>query len=143
MTNKIVIFGTLSALNEYSNAQRKNKYLGAKIKAENTERCAYYVQQAMKKGVVFHFPCRLKFTWYCPNKRKDPDNIASAKKFILDGMQEAGFIDNDNWNTMSDGFIDVFKLDKEKPRIEIEEVKCDEDIFNTTRKIDIKTNCDE
>lgn len=35
------------------------------------------------------------FHWYT-STRADPDNIAFAKKFILDGLQMAGVIENDN-----------------------------------------------
>lgn len=123
MCNKIVIYGELTTLNPYVNSQRINRYAGAKLKKDETHKCAIYIQKAMRKGVLFDFPCQLKFTWYCKNKRQDPDNIAFAKKFILDGMQEAGLIPNDNWATMSCGFVDEFRIDKDNPRVEIEVIE--------------------
>ena len=73
----------------------------------------------MNAGVQFKWPCRLKFTWYLRDKRKDPDNVAFAKKFILDGFQQCGFMSNDNWAHII-GFVDEFFVDKEHPRVEIE-----------------------
>jgi len=35
--------------------------------------------------------------WIEPNSRRDPDNVMAGKKFILDGMVEAGMIKNDTW----------------------------------------------
>lgn len=39
----------------------------------------------------------LKLEWHEPTKRRDPDNIASAIKFVLDGLVTAGVIPNDGW----------------------------------------------
>jgi len=39
----------------------------------------------------------LSMLWLEPNKRRDPDNIASFIKFILDGLQAGGIIKNDGW----------------------------------------------
>ena len=52
------------------------------------------------------------------NKRKDKDNIAFAKKFILDGMIQAKLIQNDGWKEIS-GFTDEFHVDKNNPRVEV------------------------
>lgn len=109
--NSIEIPLPLADMNEYTNAQRANKYMGAKIKRENTEKCAIYTTIAAKRGAVFTYPCALKFTWIIATKRKDPDNIASSKKFILDGMQDAGFLPNDSFKYIT-GLRDVFVVDK-------------------------------
>ncbi|CAJ1227101.1 hypothetical protein FD25_GL002048 [Levilactobacillus acidifarinae DSM 19394] len=45
--------------------------------------------------------------------------MAFAKKFILDGFQQCGFLDNDNLKHIT-GFVDEFYIDKEHPRVEIE-----------------------
>jgi hypothetical protein len=37
----------------------------------------------------------LAFQWFLKDARKDPDNIISAKKFILDGMVAAGVLTGD------------------------------------------------
>ena len=50
-------------------------------------------------------PARIHFIWHEQNKRRDPDNIAFAKKFILDAMQECGRIANDGQKNIL-GFID-------------------------------------
>lgn len=113
MNNIIKIPLPLSSMNEYSDAQRANWRKGHKMKQNNTYFCQMHILKAMNKGVVFNTPCRIKFTWIVPNKRKDADNIASAKKFILDGMQKAGLIENDNLNHII-GFEDIFIVDKSR-----------------------------
>lgn len=40
--------------------------------------------------------CRFRFDWYEPDKRRDPDNVASAgRKIILDAMRATGMLPND------------------------------------------------
>lgn len=116
---KITIPLPLMTLNEYTNRQRTHWSKGAKAKKNETYICMMHVKSAMNKGIVFSPPFRLKFTWYCENRKQDPDNIAFQKKFILDGMVEAKFIENDGWKQIL-GFSDDFKIDKNNPRVEIE-----------------------
>jgi Holliday junction resolvase RusA-like endonuclease len=107
-------------LNKFINLQRGNRYGGAKAKKDQTNLCTMYIKRAMADGLsVKKYPITVKFKWVMPNRRKDKDNIAFAKKFILDGMQEAGLIVNDGWSQI-DGFEDEFEVDKENARVEIE-----------------------
>lgn len=39
----------------------------------------------------------LKILWIETNRKRDPDNIATFIKFILDGLQKADVIENDGW----------------------------------------------
>lgn len=94
---KVVIPGELTDLNKFINSQRTNRYAGAKLKKENTQKCCYAFLMAKAAGLRVTTPINLKITWYCKNKRKDKDNIAFGIKFILDGMIEARVIANDGW----------------------------------------------
>lgn len=113
ITNKIVIPLPLTDLNKYITKERGHPRAGSAEKKKNTNKCALFVTRAMQLGVKFDFPCRLKFTWIISDKRKDPDNIAFAKKYILDGMVNAGFMENDNMNYI-EGFSDHFIVDKKQ-----------------------------
>lgn len=62
---------------------------------------------------------RLAFTWYEPNRRRDYDNIATGKKFIIDGLVKSGILKKDNQKAMA-GFTDLFGCDPIRPRIEVE-----------------------
>lgn len=120
ITNKIVIPLPLTDLNTYINKERGHRQAGAAEKRKMTKKCALFVTRAMQLGVKFEFPCRVKLTWIIPNKRKDADNIAFAKKFIFDGMVQAGFIENDNLNYIK-GFSDHFMINKdEESRVIVE-----------------------
>ena len=114
---KLIIPGRLDGLNEYTKANRTNLYKGANLKKSNESvviDCIYLQKLKPMDTEVF-----IIFHWYEPNKRRDKDNIASAKKFILDALVKTGILPNDNWKYIR-GFSDYFDVDKENPRIEIE-----------------------
>lgn len=115
---KLVIHGKLLGLNEYINAERRNKYAAAKIKKEVQELIEYEIKQCID-GVHFDCPVIMHYTWYETNKKRDLDNIAFAKKFIQDALVKCGVIDNDGWSNIV-GFTDSFDIDKCNPRIEVE-----------------------
>jgi len=113
MRQEFTIQGELCDLNTYINKERANRFIGAKIKKEQTEICRWACNN-LKPTDNIH----IMFKWYCKNKRKDKDNVAYAKKFAIDGMVKAGIIPNDGWNNIK-GFTDEFYIDKENPRIEV------------------------
>lgn len=92
--------------NEYIAACRKNRFAGAKIKADYTQAVALYF-----RGLPpVTGPVKIRFIWHERTRRRDKDNVAFGKKFILDGMQAAGFLPNDN-NRWVVGFEDCFVYD--------------------------------
>lgn len=115
---QLLIEGELTALNEFINAERRNRFIAAKIKKGETGYCQDVAEKSELKLQETDFPCALIITWYVKNKRKDADNIAFAKKFILDGLVEADVLPNDNRKYVQ-GFADIVKEDKERQRIEI------------------------
>ncbi|EOE6423505.1 hypothetical protein ACKO7J_002246 [Enterococcus hirae] len=96
--NTFYIPGELMSLNEFINIQRTHPMKGNQVKQKNTNRCKRAVLEAIQQGLSFELPVRLSITWYMKNRRKDPDNIAFAVKFILDGLVNAGALPNDGWN---------------------------------------------
>lgn len=115
---KFIISGRLDGLNEYTNANRKNRYVGASMKKKNQNHVcncilAQIPEEKFTDAVVLHF------SWYEPNRKRDLDNIAFAKKFILDALTTCGTIAADSWQGVQ-GFTDRFYIDKEHPRIEVE-----------------------
>lgn len=116
---KIVFYGSLPTLNQYTSANRYSRFAGGNMKKEGTRAIKKVVEDFVEKnGNSFEWPYYVHFTWFWKDKRSDPDNIAFAKKFIFDGMMEAGALSNDNWANIL-GFTDDFVVDKENPRVEI------------------------
>lgn len=80
-------------LNEYIDCERGSTIAAAAMKKKCTEQVkeqclSQEIQPASGK-------VDLLFEWHS-STRHDPDNVAFAKKFILDGLQAAGVLENDN-----------------------------------------------
>lgn len=118
----IVVDGELTDFNTYDNASRRNKYAAAKIKKTETERVAWACKVAKTKKLEGIYDYQI--TWFMKNKRKDKDNIVFSHKFIYDGLQLAGIIENDGWQQIGKFIYDI-KVDKENPRVEIRPIKAD------------------
>lgn len=115
---KFTIPGTLPNLNDYIEANRKNRYAGAEMK----NRCEHLIILCIKsqmRNQKVNAPVKIRLTWVEPNRSRDKDNIAFAKKFIFDAMVKAKLIPGDGWKHI-EGFEDRFSVDKKKPRIEVE-----------------------
>lgn len=105
-------------LNEYINTERRNKYAAAKIKDKLTSAVAWQC-----KAKQCHKPTGkvdMIFKWHVKG-RHDSDNIAFAKKFVLDGMVQAGLLENDNPKCVRH-LADYIYRDLKKPQVDYVEV---------------------
>lgn len=91
----------LPGLNEYIRVCRENKFKASGWK-RNVESSIF----PFLKGKVTE-PSHVTFVWKEPTRRRDKDNVAFAKKFILDALQKKGVLPNDN-NRWITGFTDEF-----------------------------------
>ena len=66
-------------------------------------------------------PATIRFTWHVKNRKSDPDNIAFAKKYVLDGMVKAGIIPDDTHRYIK-GFEDRFVISA-KEGVEVERIE--------------------
>lgn len=115
MALKITIPGRFPSLNDYISAERANSRYAAKIKRDETRRVA---DAASGIGSV-KSPVTVYFNWIEPNARRDIDNVAFAKKFILDGLVKAGVLAGDSRKHVI-GLSDSFsEIDPINPRVEI------------------------
>ena len=99
----LFVLGKLPGLNEYIDACRENRYKAAKLKREAESLVIWQARRIEKITARSKFV----FTWYEHTRRRDPDNVAFAKKFVLDALQQCGKLKNDNSNFVS-GFEDRF-----------------------------------
>lgn len=110
-------------LNEYINKckQSRGSYSPAQMyKGKMDAVIAFYVRQGKIKPINKTF--KMHCIWYEDTARRDPDNVAFAKKFILDGMQKAAILKNDN-SRLVKGFMDSFVYGEgQKVVVEIYEV---------------------
>lgn len=117
MQYKFTIPLRLPGLNEYVNACRGNAYSGANVKKQ-VETAIFYVLAQQLPGLRIHKPVHVDFLWVEQNKRRDKDNIAFGKKFILDALQKAKVLSGDGW-TQVDGFTDSFAVCRNNPHVEV------------------------
>jgi Holliday junction resolvase RusA-like endonuclease len=117
---KFTVKTRLPGLNEYINACRHNKYKGNELKQNTDSLIGWHIRAAKLKKI--DKPVKIKFIWHEKSYRRDPDNIASAKKYILDALQKQGILQNDNLKWIK-GFQDEFEVgDKDYIEIIFEEV---------------------
>lgn len=112
----------LPGLNEVINTNRRNRYAGANLKKKTDELIGWHIRAAIAVGNLkpVQFPCRISFTWKERTARRDCDNIAFAKKFVLDALQECGILPNDNQRWVL-GFEDHFLRGEDSVLVEIKE----------------------
>lgn len=94
MNQYLTIPFRLPSLNEVIAASRTNPHVGAKLKRETEEKLLWEIKAARLKPV--QLPCIVHMLFEEPNRRRDADNVESAKKFILDALVKAGILINDN-----------------------------------------------
>lgn len=114
MKHTIKIPLKLITLNDYVDKNRANKQYGNASK-QKSERD---IMPFLRKLPKIKKPVKIKIIWVENDKRRDPDNIAFAKKFILDALVKTKKLPNDNHEWVK-GFQDGFEFAKE-PEIIVE-----------------------
>lgn len=94
----------LPGLNDYDRECRSNRYQGARFKRQTESDISVFLRRLPKLERV-----RIDFLWVEKNNKRDYDNIAFAKKFILDAMVKMGKLKDDNRKNVV-GFSDDFAV---------------------------------
>ena len=98
----------LPSLNEYIRVCRSNPFQASKFKKDLESDIVFYLAKLPR----FENPVKIHFHWVEENKRRDYDNVAYAKKHILDAMVKAGKLKDDNRKCVY-AFTDTFDYGKE------------------------------
>lgn len=115
---KFTIQGRFPSLNEYTSANRSNRYAGSKMKKD----CHKQVIEAIKEHKlqkIKRYPIALKITWFEKDRRRDIDNVTYGVKFINDSLVEAKIIEDDSQQFIK-SIINHIEVDNKNPRIEVE-----------------------
>ena len=111
----------LPSLNDYVRMCRENKYKANKFKQNLEEDIGMFLGKLPR----YETPIKIHFHWVEGNKRRDIDNVAFAKKFILDSLVSHQILKDDNRKCVT-AFTDTFEYGEEtKVILEIEEVNDD------------------
>jgi len=84
----------LPSLNEYVAANRQNPHVGAKLKRETDEAIGWAIKAAHLQPV--ESPCIVCMIFHEPNRKRDVDNVESAKKYIVDSLVKMGVLKGDS-----------------------------------------------
>ena len=76
---------------------------------------AYIKNQCKKKFEKI----QIGFAWHIKNKRRDPDNIRSADKYVLDALVQSEVIPDDNLKHIVGFLGDIFILNKDCDKVEV------------------------
>ena len=91
---KFVIPFTLPSLNDYVCECRQNAHAGAAFKRSTDDSIAWVIKPARLQPVKY--PCLVLMVFTEPNRRRDVDNVESAKKYILDALVKCSVIQDDS-----------------------------------------------
>lgn len=97
----------MPSLNDYIRESRGDKY-GAN---QTKRKLEMIIRQYIEILPAFRHPIEIDFRWIEDSRRRDADNIAFGKKFILDAMVKAGKLPDDNLDHVQ-AFRDTFEIGK-------------------------------
>lgn len=103
-------------MNEIISQAQYNRYGYGHFKKKWTHLCEQSI--LLVKKVKFECPIKLEIKWHEKNKRRDPDNVQSGVKFILDALVNQQVLPNDTYEYVKLIAHEV-SIDKVSPRIEV------------------------
>lgn len=109
--------GRLPGTNDYTKANRTNRYVGAKMKRETQEVIEWAIKAARLSPITKQVDVHITFVE--PNMKRDKDNIQGGTKFILDALVKMGILKNDGWNEIGD-IAYHYIVNKSNPRVVVE-----------------------
>jgi len=94
-------------LNDQIAEARGNKYRSAATKKKWTAKVA----EIVKDAPVFEGKIWIACEWYVKNFARDGDNIMASMKYIMDGLEDAKIVKNDNLTIIQSPQLHSFAKD--------------------------------
>ena len=107
--------GPILGLNEMLLARGRGHY-SYNSKKQQLEERIYYL--CWEQKVARFDRAWFWFEWLEPNRRRDKDNVAAGKKFILDGLVKAWRLPGDGWKHVI-GWRETFAVDRDNPGVRV------------------------
>ena len=92
MSQQTIVYPQPPTTNETIDLNRSNKFKAARVKKIWTNKIATLSEDLVPYSTPIWLGVKLTF----PNNNCDPDNLFGCLKFVLDGLQQAEIIVNDN-----------------------------------------------
>ncbi len=118
LVRHIIIQGELASLNQHFAENNKHWSSGNDVKGLYTNFVRLQTKNKYKDLGKEDYPVAILMNWYTKDLKKDPDNVAFAKKYILDAFVENKLLKNDGRKQIC-GLADLYYVDKLRPRIEV------------------------
>lgn len=96
MTQSFFIPGPLPGMNDF--AGKKTRWHYKKLKADWQATIRYCIKQALLQPMV---RADVKFRWIEKGRRRDPDNITTGAKFVLDALVAERVLPDDGWDEIA------------------------------------------
>lgn len=138
--NGFSVKGRLPSLNDYVNACRTHWAKGAALKQDTETLIFWSIKSAQNKGRCRPVtqPVVVAFLWHEHDRKRDADNVYSAKKYILDAMQTAGVIQNDNRKNVVDCIdMGIVPAEKGQDGVEVLIMEVNSDEWNASGRRDV------
>ncbi len=116
MKQILEIQGQFPSLNEVISVSKTHWSHYAKMKKQLTTSVALQARAAKLKPVTK--PVRVSCHWYEKSRRRDVDNISHGCKYLLDGLVEAGVLEDDSQRHVPH-LEHHFDFDRDNPRVRI------------------------
>ena len=114
---RLIIRAKMPNLNDVIAASKRHWSYYSKEKKRWTDVAAF---EAKAQGLYkMRLPVWVRTTYFMKTRRGDPDNVRVAIKYILDGLVQAGVLEDDSQRWIV-GFQDLYDLDRDDPRIEVQ-----------------------
>lgn len=122
----------LPSLNEVILANRRNPYIGAKLKVDTENDICWFIRIALNKGYIQpceEYPVAIFIEWGERTKKRDVDNVQSSQKFVLDSLVKMGVLENDSRKYVKQIYHNVVDADSDyvkvmiKPYSEVENLR--------------------
>lgn len=111
----------LPSLNEYIKACNTHWNKGRELKSDTEEMICWEIKRQLR-GVKIDKPVKIHYTWVEHNKKRDRDNVESAKKFVQDALVKMQVIKNDTAKLVVDSTDIIVYANKSKVIVEICEI---------------------
>lgn len=127
--HRFIIRGRLPGLNTFiSQAKSRSGMYIANREKQSVEKIIILSAIQKIKERPIKKPVMIQYHWVEPNRKRDLDNIAFAKKFINDALVKANILQNDGWRDIV-AISDTFAVDKDNPRVEVTITEIDKNIM--------------
>jgi Holliday junction resolvase RusA-like endonuclease len=122
--NCFMIEQRLPSLNDYIRACRSHWSKGHEFMERVEMDIIWAIKAAKGRGLLHPTDKRIvvHIEWHESDMRRDVDNIVSAKKFILDAMQKAGIIPDDNRKHVAGVYDEVIDDEKDYVLVKLQEI---------------------